>query len=170
MSFAMICLSIWDIPNELRFFCFYLGGFSGMASPILYSFVNTRLSDSYGERGLVISSMMTIGFAMQIWIPLFTFPTIQAPKFPHGYPAALVFEVAMWGIFMAGVWYMARWKLRQNRSDEERVLGVGSGTGSLVEDEKKGLEGSEISSGIVTPEESVVPELTESRVSNNIRK
>lgn len=65
---------------------------------------------------------------------------------------------------------MARWKLRQNRSDEERVLGVGSGTGSLVEDEKKGLEGSEISSGIVTPEESVVPELTESRVSNNIRK
>lgn len=48
-----------------------------MASPILYSFVNTQLKESYGERGLVISSMMTLGFCSQIWVPLFTFPTVQ---------------------------------------------------------------------------------------------
>jgi ACS family pantothenate transporter-like MFS transporter len=56
--------------------------------------------------------MMTFGFCSQIWVPLFTFPTVQAPRFPHGYPAVVVFEVAMWSILMFGVWYMARWKLR----------------------------------------------------------
>jgi hypothetical protein len=61
---------------------------------------------------VVISSMMTFGFCSQIWVPLFTFPTVQAPRFPHGYPAVVVFEVAMWSILMFGVWYMARWKLR----------------------------------------------------------
>lgn len=53
-----------------------------MASPILYSFVNTQLKESYGERGLVISSMMTLGFCSQIWVPLFTFPTVQGMSCP----------------------------------------------------------------------------------------
>jgi hypothetical protein len=93
--FAIICLTVWYIPDPLKFLAFYLGGFSGvsrpqsskcetvgganvkMASPILYSFVNTQLKESYGERGLVISSMMTLGFCSQIWVPLFTFPTVQ---------------------------------------------------------------------------------------------
>lgn len=97
-----------------------------MASPILYSFVNTRLKDSYGERGLVISSMMTFGFCSQIWVPLFTFPTVQAPQFPKGYPACVVFEFAMWAILIFGVWYMARWERKhpllqtvESREDEE---------------------------------------------------
>jgi hypothetical protein len=72
----------------LKFAAFYFGGFSGMASPILYSWVNRTLADNYGERGLIISSMMTFGFCTQIWIPLFTFPTVQAPRFPNGYPVS----------------------------------------------------------------------------------
>lgn len=110
--FAVIVLSVWHVPDGLKFCAFYFGGFSGMASPILYSFVNTRLKENYGERGLVISSMMTFGFCTQIWVPLFTFPTVEAPEFPNGYPAAVVFEFAMWAMLMFGVWYMARWKLR----------------------------------------------------------
>lgn len=67
---------------------------------------------AFTDHLVVISSMMTFGFCSQIWVPLFTFPTVQAPRFPHGYPAVVVFEVAMWSILMFGVWYMARWKLR----------------------------------------------------------
>ena len=36
-TFAMICLSVWDIPKGLKFASFYLGGVTGMASPILVS-------------------------------------------------------------------------------------------------------------------------------------
>lgn len=110
VMFAIIVLTVWNVPDPLKFLAFYLGGFSGMASPILYSWVNYTLKENYGERGLVISSMMTFGFTMQIWIPLFTFPTVEAPEFRKGYPASVVFEFLMWGILMFGASYMKRWK------------------------------------------------------------
>jgi hypothetical protein len=110
--FACIVLSAWNVPDALKYLAFYLGGFSGMASPILYSWVNSTLKENYGERGLIISSMMTLGFCNQIWIPLFTFPTVEAPRFPNGYPAATAFLFTMWAILMVGVWYMRRWKAK----------------------------------------------------------
>ncbi|KAF5574518.1 pantothenate transporter liz1 [Fusarium pseudoanthophilum] len=128
--FACIVLSIWTVPDGLKFVAFYFGGFSGMASPILYSWVNSTLKENYGERGLIISSMMTLGFCNQIWIPLFTFPTVQAPRFPNGYPAATVFEFTMWAILMGGVWYMKRWKIKhpdlEMRLAEPESLGAAS--------------------------------------------
>lgn len=108
--FAIIVLATWNVPDILKFIAFYFGGFSGMASPILYSFVNTTLKESYGERGLIISSMMTFGYCNRIWVPLFTFPAVEAPRYPHGYPAAVVFQFAMWAFLMFGVWFMKRWK------------------------------------------------------------
>jgi hypothetical protein len=147
--FAVINLAIWNVPDGLKFCAFYFGGFSGMASPILYSFVNSQLKESYGERGLVISSMMTLGFCSQIWVPLFTFPTVQAPRFPHGYPAVVVFEVAMWSILMLGVWYMARWKLRN--PDVESTAPTSTDDSIVGDEEKDG--GSDGSSTPQTPAE-----------------
>lgn len=49
--FAVIVLAVWNVPDGLKFCAFYFGGFSGMASPILYSFVNSQLKENYGERG-----------------------------------------------------------------------------------------------------------------------
>lgn len=118
-----------------------------MASPILYSFVNTSLAESYGERGLVISSMMTLGFTCQIWVPLFTFPTVQAPRFPNGYPAATVFLVTMWGLFVGGVWYMRRWN--RQRQDEETSLGGGS-SGEATEEKELDVDGSGSSTPVQT--------------------
>lgn len=120
--FAIIVLAVWNVPDGLKFAAFYFGGFSGMASPILYSWVNSVLADNYGERGLIISSMMTFGFCTQIWVPLFTFPTVQAPRFPNGYPAAAVFEFCMWAILMFGYWFMRRWKAKHI---DEETLPVG---------------------------------------------
>lgn len=70
-----------------------------------------RNNQGVANHPVLISSMMTFGFCSQIWVPLFTFPTVQAPHFPHEYPAVVEFEIAMWSILMFGVWYMARWKL-----------------------------------------------------------
>lgn len=127
--FACIVLSVWDIPDILKFVAFYFGGFSGMASPILYSWVNTTLKENYGERGFIISSMMTLGFCNQIWIPLFTFPTVEAPRFPNGYPAATVFEFTMWAILMVGVWYMRRWKSKHPDLEMRLAAGEASSEG-----------------------------------------
>lgn len=130
VMFAIIVLNIWHVPDTLKFVAYYFGGFSGMASPILYSWVNFTLKENYGERGFIISSMMTFGFTMQIWVPLFTFPTVEAPEFRHGYPASVVFEFLMWALLMFGAWYMKRWKTRQSDvevadsgTDENEELG-----------------------------------------------
>lgn len=75
---------------------------------------------------------MTLGFCGQIWIPLFTFPTVEAPRYPHGYPAATVFEVAMWAFLMFGTWYMKRWK-HKHPDLEMRLATEGAGAeGSSV--------------------------------------
>jgi hypothetical protein len=132
--FAVIVLSVWNVPDGMKFLAFYLGGFSGMASPILYSWVNFTLKENYGERGLIISSMMTFGFCTQIWVPLFTFPQKEAPRFPSGYPAAVVFEFSMWSILMFGTYYMKRWKAK--RSDIESPIPPG-------EDNEERNEGSD---------------------------
>ncbi|RBQ69313.1 hypothetical protein FVER14953_04328 [Fusarium verticillioides] len=144
--FACIVLSIGIVPDVLKFVAFYFGGFSGMASPILYSWVNSTLKENYGERGLIISSMMTLGFFNQIWIPLFIFPTVEAPRFLNGYPAATVFEFTMWAILMGGVWYMKRWKVKhpdlEMRLAEPESLGPASETesGDTARVDKKGTD------------------------------
>ncbi|KAM0323651.1 hypothetical protein ACHAQA_008586 [Verticillium albo-atrum] len=142
--FALIVLSIWNVPDILKFCAFYFGGFSGMASPILYSWVNSTLKENYGERGLIISSMMTLGFCNQIWIPLFTFPTVEAPRFPNGYPAATVFEFTMWAILMFGTWYMKRWKTKnpdlEMRLASEAAARADAEGSSVLGSESEGAE------------------------------
>lgn len=122
--FSVIVLSIWTVPDALKYMAYYFGGFSGMASPILYSWLNSTLKENYGERGLIISSMMTMGFAMQIWVPLFTFPTVEAPRFPHGYPACVAFLFTMWAILIFGSWFMKRWKLKNPDLEMRLSLGL----------------------------------------------
>ncbi|KEY73927.1 hypothetical protein S7711_07769 [Stachybotrys chartarum IBT 7711] len=140
VMFGIIILNIWDVPDILKFVAFYFGGFSGMASPILYSWVNYTLKENYGERGLIISSMMTFGFAMQIWIPLFTFPAVEAPRYRNGYPASVVFEFFMWGLLMFGAWYMKRWKTK-HQDEEGGSATSDTGTNSDEVDEVRSVEG-----------------------------
>ncbi|KAK7216067.1 hypothetical protein V2G26_004070 [Clonostachys chloroleuca] len=140
--FSVIVLSIWTVPDALKYMAYYFGGFSGMASPILYSWLNSTLKENYGERGLIISSMMTMGFAMQIWVPLFTFPTVEAPRFPHGYPACVAFLFTMWAILIFGSWFMKRWKLKNPDLEMRLALGL-SDDGETSETPRKATKGQE---------------------------
>ncbi|KIY53255.1 MFS general substrate transporter [Fistulina hepatica ATCC 64428] len=105
-AWLLIVMTIWYVPDGLKFAAFYLSGVAGMTSPILYSWTNTILRNDPEERAVVMSSMMTAGYSTYIWVPLFTFPTVQAPRFPNGYPASLAFNIAEWGILLCGIWKM----------------------------------------------------------------
>jgi hypothetical protein len=130
MVFSLIVLTVWNVPQGWKFAAFYVGGVSGATSPILYSWLNTQMRDAPESRAFsewchtgtwvisklirptrwftAIGSMMTLGYAGQIWVPLLTFPTVQAPSFPKGYPSSLAFLIAMWGLFLYGFFYMRR--------------------------------------------------------------
>ncbi|KAK4699614.1 MFS transporter, ACS family, pantothenate transporter, partial [Phenoliferia sp. Uapishka_3] len=96
MVFSTIVLTVWHVPDGLKFAAFYLGGLSGMTSPIVYSWINVVLKNDAEERAFVIASMMTAGYCTYIWVPIFTFPTVESPRFPKGYPASIAFTVALW--------------------------------------------------------------------------
>ncbi|OWZ73779.1 hypothetical protein AYX14_00729 [Cryptococcus neoformans] len=108
MIFPAILMCIWNIPNGLKFFAFYFSGISQMGSPIFYSWINTTLRSSPAERSLIISSCMTMGYCFYIWVPLFTFPTVEAPEWRHGYPPTVVFAFVQYILVLFGMWYMNR--------------------------------------------------------------
>ncbi|ODN83497.1 hypothetical protein L202_01631 [Cryptococcus amylolentus CBS 6039] len=145
--FPTILLCIWNIPNGLKFFAFYFSGFHYMASPIFYSWINDTLRSSPAERGLIISACMTLGYTFYIWVPLFTFPTVEAPRYPHGYPPSIVFAAALYLLVLFGMWYMEKHPAVpevqegdiERRSQESEQEGART-PGSEYEDEKDASE------------------------------
>ncbi|KAJ5899567.1 hypothetical protein N7495_004311 [Penicillium taxi] len=106
--FSTICMIVWNIPPALKFVAWYLFGFAGCLSPILYSIVNTVVSNDSEERALIMGSMMTFGYSFQIWVPLLLFPTTApngngATRWRKGWPVTLCFYFLLWVLFMAAV-------------------------------------------------------------------
>ncbi|KAF3769145.1 MFS general substrate transporter [Cryphonectria parasitica EP155] len=52
--FSILIMIIWNVPQTLKFVCWYLLGFAGCASPILYSTVNSIVKDDSEERALIL--------------------------------------------------------------------------------------------------------------------
>lgn len=50
MVFSLIILTVWNVPQGLKFAAFYVGGVSGATSPILYSWLNTQMRDAPESR------------------------------------------------------------------------------------------------------------------------
>lgn len=155
----------------------FLPPISFVTDILKYSWINQTLADQTAERALIISSMMTLGYSTYIWVrttsrdglstadtpqvPLFTFPTVEAPQFKHGYPATVVFTFALWAVVLFGIWYMARRQAREanargtggdvdveNRGDGEGTTVIGSESGS--ESGKEKLDEAE-TPGTLTP-------------------
>ncbi|KAJ5292978.1 uncharacterized protein N7443_008931 [Penicillium atrosanguineum] len=104
--FSTLCMVIWNIPRTLKFVAWYLFGFSGCLSPILYSTVNTIVKDDSEERALIMGAMMTFGYSFNIWVPLLLFPTAGpdgAPRWKKGWPVAFVFYFLLWAGFVSAV-------------------------------------------------------------------
>ncbi|KAI0146644.1 major facilitator superfamily domain-containing protein [Pestalotiopsis sp. NC0098] len=119
--FSTICMTIWSIPTGLKFAAWYLFGFSGCLSPILYSTVNTIVKNDAEERALILGSMMTFGYSFNIWVPLLLFPTAGAngaPRWRVGWPVTLVFYVLLWAGFITAV-VLYKKRLSREKAEEE---------------------------------------------------
>ncbi|KAI1335466.1 MFS general substrate transporter [Xylariaceae sp. FL0016] len=120
--FSSICMIIWNIPRSLKFVAWYLYGVSGCASPILYSTVNTVVKNDSEERALILGAMMTFGYSFDIWLPLLLYPTAGpngAPRWRHGWPASLVFYVALWASFIIAILLHRRDTRKAQRTQDE---------------------------------------------------
>lgn len=60
--FANICMMVWEIPHDLKFFAFYMFGMSAAVTPILAPTVNWWLKDSAEARAFFSGSMVVSSF------------------------------------------------------------------------------------------------------------
>ena len=73
---------------------------------MIYSLANLACAADAEERAFVISSMLSIGTAFGVWVPLLTFPTVDAPRYFKGYVMEAVMQVVypLWTVLV--IWFL----------------------------------------------------------------
>lgn len=102
---GLLILTIWNVPESAKWYAFATKYSSVAVSSTLYGWANSVLRFDIEERAVALIAMTTIATSTNAWIPLFTWPTVEAPRFPKGYPyamAASILQIAM-------TWFIWHW-------------------------------------------------------------
>jgi MFS family permease len=94
-AFAGIVLAVWNIPDGLKFFSFFLAGTADAIAAIIYSWANEICAGDAEERAITIAAMNTIGNTFGAWIPLFVWKTTDAPRYLIGNCWTVALDTAM---------------------------------------------------------------------------
>ncbi|KAH7166391.1 major facilitator superfamily domain-containing protein [Dactylonectria macrodidyma] len=92
---GLVILSIWNVPEAAKWFAFSVTYSAVAVSSVLYGWANIILRHNNEERALTLILMTAIATSTQAWIPLFTYPTVEAPRFPKGYKYSAVIVVLL---------------------------------------------------------------------------
>lgn len=87
------------------------------------SWANEICGSDAEERAIVLGIMNATGYAFNAWLPLLTYPTVDAPRFKKGFTystAAYVVE----GIMTWSVWLLARGERRKKQKAEIEDQGI----------------------------------------------
>ncbi|KAJ0330597.1 hypothetical protein COL922a_012312 [Colletotrichum nupharicola] len=125
-GFAALLLAIWNIPDGLKWFAFLLQRASVPYGPLSMSWANEICGADAEERAIVIGIMNSLGYAFNAWVPLLTYPQVDAPKFRKGF----IFSTIAFGAqaaITATVAYLFKREKKKTKSerDEEATEATG---------------------------------------------
>lgn len=125
-GFAALLLAIWNIPDGLKWFAFLLQRASVPYGPLSMSWANEICGADAEERAIVIGIMNSLGYAFNAWVPLLTYPQVDAPKFRKGF----IFSTIAFGAqaaITATVAYLFKREKKKTKSerDEEGTEATG---------------------------------------------
>lgn len=86
-------------------------------SPVIYSHANLVCAGDAEERAFVISSMLATGTAFNAWVPLFIWPTVEAPRLFKGYTFTTVIQPVYFA-FSVFVFIYSNRKAKQEASQK----------------------------------------------------
>ncbi|KAK8060934.1 major facilitator superfamily transporter [Apiospora saccharicola] len=118
-GFVALVLAVWNIPDALKWFAFLLQRASVPYGPLSMSWANEICGRDAEERAVVIGVMNSLGYAFNAWVPLLTYPQVDAPTFRKGFIFTTVAFAAQAGI-TATVAFMYKRDQRRGR-DEGRL-------------------------------------------------
>ncbi|KAH7383982.1 major facilitator superfamily transporter [Pyrenochaeta sp. MPI-SDFR-AT-0127] len=120
--FSALCLAIWTIPTGLKWVAFFLQRASVPYGPLSMSWANEICGADAEERAIVIGIMNSMGYAFNAWVPLLTYPQVDAPKFRKGFIFTVCAFIAQ-GIITGTIAFMqkrdAKKKAKETNADEE---------------------------------------------------
>ncbi|KAI0384162.1 MFS general substrate transporter [Hypomontagnella monticulosa] len=126
---SALLLAIWNIPDGLKWFAFLIERVAVPYGPLSMSWANEICGADAEERAIVIGIMNSMGYAFNAWVPLLTFPQIDAPRFKKGF----IFSTCAFGaqaIITATVAFMHKrdQRRRQDLRDEASRIRDEEGT------------------------------------------
>lgn len=115
--FTSLCLAVWSIPVGLKWFSFFAVRVAVAYGPLAMSWANEICGADAEERAIVLGIMNAAGYAIHTWLPLLTYPTVDAPRFKKGFTySTLAFVVE--GIMTWTVWLLATRETRKKQKAE----------------------------------------------------
>ncbi|GJC78672.1 putative pectin lyase C [Colletotrichum liriopes] len=82
---GLVILAVWNVPESAKWYAFSTTYSAVAVSSVLYGWANIILKHNIEERALTLILMTAIATSTNAWIPLFVYPTVDAPRFPKGY-------------------------------------------------------------------------------------
>lgn len=95
---SLVILAIWNVPEGAKWFAYSVQYSSVAVSSVLYGWVNVIYRDNIEERAVVLVLITAVSTMWTCWIPLFTYPTVEAPRFEHGYVFSAVIAALLVGM------------------------------------------------------------------------
>lgn len=115
--FTSLCLAIWSIPISLKWFSFFASRVGVAYGPLAMSWANEICGADAEERAIVLGIMNAAGYAINAWLPLLTYPMVDAPRFKKGFTYSTAAYVAE-GIMTWSVWLLVRGERRKKQKAE----------------------------------------------------
>lgn len=110
---AAIILTVWNgVSKQGIMAAFFLAGTADGIAAVLYSWANIICLDNAQKRAITLSTMNTLGNTFAVWVPLFVWKTVDAPRYLKGY----AYNIALCGaMFIFLVPLTILWRREQKR-------------------------------------------------------
>lgn len=92
---AYVPLTVWAVPDGLKWAAFILCGFGGGISGLTFAWAHEICSEDNEERALVTGAMNQMAYVFQAWLPLVIWQQVEAPAYPKGYPSMVGLSVGL---------------------------------------------------------------------------
>lgn len=125
--FTSLLLAIWTIPTGLKWFSFFASRISVAYGPLSMTWANEICGADAEERAVVLGIMNAAGYAFNAWLPLLTYPVVDAPKFRKGFIYTTIAFLAQ-AVITWTVWWLAR---RDRKKEEKSAVDTAGNTQEL---------------------------------------
>lgn len=90
---SLIILTVWDVSENAKWFAYALTFTCVANSSVLYGWINDVLKHDAAERAFIFTVANAIAQSSTAWLLILTFKTVEAPRFPKGFPFTLSMSI-----------------------------------------------------------------------------